>query len=119
MGDVTSGVGNGETATEAEIRAEIGTRIAARRHELRLSAKAVAERLRVTRVAITQIETGRNNVTAVTLWKLATLLECKVGDFFPAVPDGHALTKADARKIRQEGGERAAEWARLLFGEPQ
>jgi len=63
------------------------------------------------------METGRNNINAVALWKMATLFECEVSDFFPDVPDGYALTKADARKIKQEGGEQAAQWAQKLFGE--
>lgn len=39
-----------------------------------------------------------------------------IEDFFPDVPDGYALTKVDTHKIEQEGGERAARWAKTLFG---
>jgi transcriptional regulator with XRE-family HTH domain len=71
----------------------------------------------ISREAVTHIETGRNNITAVSLWKLATLFNCDIGDFFPHVPDGYALTKVDTHKIEQEGGEKAARWARELFGD--
>ena len=102
-------------ATEDEIRREIGKRIAEMRRKLHLSAKRVAEELHISREAVTHIETGRNNITAVSLWKLATLFDCDITDFFPAVPDGYALTRVDTQKVEQEAGERAARWARQLF----
>ena len=105
----------GEFIAEAEIRAEIGSRISEMRRKLGLSARRVADELQISREAVTHIETGRNNITAVSLWKLATLFDCDIADFFPAVPDGYALTKVDTKKIEQEAGERAARWARQLF----
>lgn len=104
-----------EDATEEEIRQEIGKRIAEMRRKRGLSARRVAEELNISREAVTHIETGRNNVSAVSLWKLATLFSCDSTDFFPDVPDGYALTKVDAEKIAQEGGEKAARWAKVLF----
>jgi transcriptional regulator with XRE-family HTH domain len=103
--------------TEDEIRKEIGRRIAEVRRKLGLSARRVAEEIKVSREAVTHIETGRNNISAVSLWKLATLFNCDIEDFFPDVPDGYALTKADAHKIEQEGGKNAARWAKKLFGD--
>lgn len=102
-------------ATEDEIRQEIGKRIADVRKQLRLSARRVADELDISREAVTHIETGRNNITAVSLWKLATLFDCDVASFFPAVPDGYALTSVDTQKVEQEAGEKAARWARQLF----
>ena len=69
----------------------------------------------MSREAVTHVETGRNNISAVSLWKLATLFHCDIADFFPDVPDGYALTRVDTHKIEQEGGERAARWAKALF----
>src|SRR5579862_6238179 len=99
-------------ATEIEIRKEIGRRIAEMRKQRDLSARHVAESLGISREAVTHIETGRNNLSAVSLWKLATLFDCDIVDFFPDVPDGYALTKVDTSKIAQEGGEKAARWAK-------
>ena len=103
------------STTEVEIREEIGRRISEMRRKLALSARKVAEELKMSREAVTHIETGRNNISAVSLWKLATLFNCDIEDFFPDVPDGYALTKVDTRKIEQEGGENAARWAQKLF----
>lgn len=100
---------------EAEIRAEIGERIAEIRTKLGLSARRVSEELAISREAVTHIETGRNNITAVSLWKLATLFSCDISDFFPDVPDGYALTSVDTQKVKQEAGEMAARWAKDLF----
>lgn len=108
-------INNDGGATEDEIRKEIGRRIAEMRRKLSLSARKVAEELKMSREAVTHIETGRNNISAVSLWKLATLFNCDIEDFFPDVPDGYALTKVDTRKIEQEGGEKAAQWAQKLF----
>ncbi len=101
---------------EHEIREAIGSRIAELRRKRKLSARLVGEKLHISREAVTHIETGRNNVTAVALWKLATLFRCEVRDFFPDVPDGYGLTKVDTDKIAQEGGQKAAGWAKELFG---
>lgn len=102
-------------ATEKEIRESIGRRIQEMRGKLGLSASRIAEELGISREAITHIETGRNNISAVSLWKLAVLFKCDPRDFFPAVPDGYALTKVDLRKLAQED-EKAPEWAERLFG---
>ncbi len=101
---------------EQEIREAIGARIAEIRRKRKLSARLVGEKLKITREAVTHIETGRNNVTALSLWKLATLFHCDIKDFFPDVPDGYGLTKIDTEKIAQEGGQKAANWAKELFG---
>ena len=109
-------IGDGADAAEVEIRRAIGKRISQMRRDLELSAQTVAEKLGVKREAVTHIETGRNNISAVSLWKLATLFQCDVKDFFPDVPDGYSLTRIDRRKIKQEGGEAAERWANALFG---
>lgn len=100
---------------EKEIRQEIGSRIAELRRKRKLPARLVGEKLGISREAVTQIETGRNNITALSLWKLATLFHCDVQDFFPDVPDGYSLTKVDTDKLQQEGGQKAVRWAGELF----
>ncbi len=100
--------------TEKEIREAVGKKIREMRDKLPLSASRLAEELGVSREAITHIETGRNNISAVSLWKLAVLFKCDPNDFFPTVPDGYALTKVDLHKIAQED-EQAAKWAEKLF----
>jgi len=109
-------IDSNDEAIEREIRQAIGSRIAELRRKRKLSARLVGEKLGLSREAVTHIETGRNNITALALWKLATLFHCDIKDFFPDVPDGYGLTKVDTDKIAQEGGLRAANWARDLFG---
>ena len=108
-----------ETDIEREIRNAIGSRIAELRRKRKLSARLVGEKLKISREAVTHIETGRNNITAVALWKLATLFHCNIQDFFPDVPDGFGLTTIDTDKIAEEGGQKAANWAKDLFGGKQ
>lgn len=99
---------------EDEVRKAIGKKIREMRDKLGHSALRIATELKISREAITHIETGRNNISAVALWKLATLFNCDIEDFFPDVPDGFALTKVDLQKVAQED-ENAATWAKRLF----
>lgn len=99
---------------EIELKKCIGKKISEMRNKLGYSALTVSEHLGISRVAVTQIETGRNNISAVALWKLATLFNCEISDFFPDVPDGYALTKVDVRKVAQENKD-AAVWAEKIF----
>ena len=99
---------------EDEVRKAIGKKIREMRDKLGHSALRIATELKVSREAITHIETGRNNISAVALWKLATLFNCDIEDFFPNINDGFALTKVDLQKVAQENGN-AATWAKRLF----
>lgn len=105
---------NPKDATDAEIKADIAKRVREMRKKLNLSASQIAKKLGISREAVTHIETGRNNISAVSLWKLATLFHCDIKDFFPAIPDGFALTKVDLHKVAQED-KNAAKWAAILF----
>ncbi len=115
MSTKKKGTVNPKDLADDEIKKEIGCNIREMRDKLHLSAANVAEKLDVTREAITQIETGRNNISAVSLWKLATLFNCDLADFFPDVPEGYGLSKVDLHTISQEGGDKAAKWAETLF----
>jgi len=119
MKKTSATIKNNDGEIEGQIREAIGNRIAELRRKRKLSARLVGEKLKISREAVTHIETGRNNVTALALWKLATLLHCDVRDFFPDVPDGYGLTRIDTEKIAQEGGQEAAKWAKELFGGKQ
>ncbi|MDD5068634.1 MAG: helix-turn-helix transcriptional regulator [Candidatus Pacebacteria bacterium] len=107
---------NDRGATEIEVKKEIGRKIKEMRNKLGQSALRIAQELKISREAITHIENGRNNVSAVVLWKLATLFNCDVHDFFPTVPDGYGITRVDLHKVEQESGKKAADWAKTLFG---
>jgi len=106
---------NDRDVADEEIKKEIGRTIKEMRGKLSLSAQTVANNLEISREAVTHMETGRNNISAVSLWKLATLFNCEIRDFFPPVPDGYALTKVDLRKVAQESGEKGVKWAERLF----
>ena len=99
---------------DAEVRKNIGQKIKQKRNQLKHSAAYIAELLGISREAITHIETGRNNINAVSLWKLATLFSCDINDFFPTIPEGYSLTKSDLDKLKRED-ENVAEWAEKLF----
>jgi transcriptional regulator with XRE-family HTH domain len=109
-----SSIIEGNDETDEEIRKHVGKKIREMRNKLGQTAQRIADELGLSREAITHIETGRNNISAVSVWKLATLFNCAVADFFPSIPDGYELTDVDLHKIAQED-EKAAQWAEKLF----
>lgn len=105
--------------TQEEIRHDIGERIKSVRRRSRgaLSARAVAEKLGISRVTLTQIENGKRNVNAVLLWELACRLGCSVQDFFPPIPDGFQITQRDVEEVKKVD-KKAVGWLEDLFGTP-
>lgn len=114
MGKKKGTIPTARNLAEEEVKKEIGKKIQEMRKKLGQSAARIAEELDISREAVTHIETGRNNIKAVALWKLAILFNCDIKDFFPIVPDGYALTEVDLHKVAQED-EKAADWAKKLF----
>ncbi len=99
---------------ETQLKKAIGKRIRTIRDKLGHSAAHVAEELGISREALTHIETGRNNITAAALYKLACLFDCGFDDFFPVKADGHSLSPRGYRLLEQEDKD-APEWAKKLF----
>lgn len=96
------------------LRKIIGSRIQRVRRHLGRTADWVARGIEVSRGAITQIENGRNNISATLLWRIASVLECDIKEFFPIVPAAKTLDQADYEKIKKEN-EQAAVYARKAF----
>ena len=69
---------------------ELGEAIRRRREELKLSQEYVAERLGVSRQAVSKWETGQSEPTAGNLVQLAEVLETTVDTLFrpPQIPGG-------------------------------
>lgn len=101
---------------DEQIRESVGRKIKQERDRRNQSADRIAKRLGISRVALTHIEKGRNNINAVQLWKLACIFGCEPLEFFPPIPKGFALTNFDYKKIARED-EKAEEWARNLFSD--
>ncbi|MGW8185570.1 MAG: helix-turn-helix domain-containing protein [Candidatus Moraniibacteriota bacterium] len=98
--------------SDRDMREMISDHIQKERKNKGLSAETVANHLKISRSALTQIETGRNNVSAVMLWKLATLFGCNVGNFFPPTFSNQTLTESDIQKLESD---RAAAFAKKCF----
>lgn len=106
----------GHTPPDEQIRRAVGIKIRNARQRHRQSAERVAKRLGMSRVGLTHIEKGRNNINAIQLWKLACVFGCSPSDLLPPIPDGFALTKVDYQKI-VDANEEAAGWAKELFAD--
>lgn len=97
-----------------ELKKLIGGKVKRVRRRRDRTARWVAEQANISRIALTQIENGRNNISAVLLWKIASVLHCDIKEFFPAVPDSSALNQADLSTIALED-KQAAEFAKRAF----
>lgn len=98
--------------SDSDMRQMISDHIQRLRKQKGLSAETVATRLGISRSALTQIETGRNNVNAVIIYKLAYLYGCEFKDFFPEIQHSPGLTKSDLDKVESE---RAKEFMKNCF----
>jgi len=67
---------------EERLNSAIGERIRARRHDLSLTLKQVANRTGLSVSLISQIELGKSAASVMTLYKVAAALGVRVGSFF-------------------------------------
>lgn len=111
--NATIGTEPGEDANR-NLKRLIGRRIQKVRGRLGRTAKSVAKQMGIDRSTLSQIETGRMHINAVTLFKLASILRCDVQELFPAVPDSSSLTQRDVELFAQEDVQ-AAEFLKKAF----
>ncbi len=100
--------------SDDDLKRIIGGRVKRARKRLDRTARWLAEQIGSSRVALTQIENGRNNVNATLLWKIASVLHCEMKEFFPDVPDSTSLSQTDLNTIALEN-KQAAEFAKKAF----
>ncbi len=112
-----TGILDMKSEAELQVKKEIGEKIKQIRRSRRgsLTATVVAQKLGMSRVALTHLENGQNHVNGVNLWKLATILGCGVAEFFPDVPSGHELSQKDVENITKKD-KNATKWAEDCFG---
>lgn len=100
--------------SDKELKKLIGGKLKRIRRRRDRTARWVAEQSGISRIGLTQIENGRNNITAILLWKIANVLRCDIKEFFPAVPDSTSLSQSDLDTIALED-KQAAEFAKKAF----
>lgn len=79
-----------------KIDALIGERIKARRGQLKMARRALAERIGVTSQQLQKYETGINRVSASRLWSIAEHLDVDVVHFFDNIKDGTSAASPQA-----------------------
>ena len=100
--------------SDNELKKLIGGKVKRVRRRRDRTARWVAEQAGITRIALTQVENGRNNISSALLWKIANVLHCDIKEFFPAVPDSTALNQSDLDTIALED-KQVAEFAKKAF----
>ena len=104
-----------------ETQRKIGDRIKARRLYLNLSQIDVADSLSISRGQYGHYETGRSEITAAMLGRLAKIFKCDISYFFGGSPapyidadtdtiEGYYQALPDMRTINTETGCRVTGW---------
>ncbi|MEO1476074.1 MAG: helix-turn-helix transcriptional regulator [Pseudomonadota bacterium] len=78
----------------------IGTQIRQRRIMMGLTQDQIAEALGISYQQVQKYETGSNRVSASRLYEIATLLDTKIGWFFPAEDNDYLQDAADKASPR-------------------
>lgn len=73
------------TVKDVTVREYIANRIKYIRKKRRINQDELADKIGLSRASITNIEMARHGVTADTLYKICTVLKCKVTDLFPDI----------------------------------
>jgi len=99
---------------DGELKNIIGGRIKRARLRHDRTARWVAEKAGISRISLTQIENGNNNVSAVVLWKIAGVLRCDIREFFPDVPNATTLAETDLSILKEEN-RKAADFMKKAY----
>lgn len=87
----------------------IGRKIRVRRIQLDITRKDFAERVQLSQASISNIENGKQSLSAERLWEIAVVLGCSPSDLLPPVPDGCKQFEDEARKLEDEEARRWAQ----------
>ncbi len=93
------------------IRTKIGIKIGHRRKEIDLDMKVLAEKVGLSQGSISNIEKGRQSITAERLWQFSVALGCSPTKLLPSVPDE---IKEFDKNIEKLENEEAKEFAKII-----
>lgn len=85
-----------------EIRSKIGNKIRTRRMSIRMTRKAFGEALEFSQASISNIENGKQSLTAEKLWHVALVLRCPPSDLIPPMPVEYQDFEKQLRAIEDQ-----------------
>ncbi len=96
------------------LKKDIAERIRRARRARDYTVQYVADSIDISREALNQIERGKNHINAVTLYKLATRLDCPLTTFFPEI-DGDFALGPKGRTLITEADPGSLAWIEDMF----
>jgi transcriptional regulator with XRE-family HTH domain len=99
-----------------EICVTIGLKIRHRRLKIGMTRKIFAFELELSSASISNIEKGKQSVSAEKLWHVALVLGCPPGDLLPAVPEEYQLFEEQLKEI---DNEKTRKWGQELIKHSQ
>lgn len=103
--------GNGTAEIRAklrEMRKGIGKKIRLQRKKRDMDTKILARKIGLSQGSVSNIEKGRQSVTAERLWQIALALGCTPNDLLPPVPDNFKDYEENLRKLETSDAEEFA-----------
>lgn len=95
-----------------EIRSNIAANIRTRRTSMRMTRKDFAKDLKLSLSSISQIENGKQSLSAEKLWHVALVLGCAPEELIPPVPDEYCHYEKQLEEIRDK---KTLGWAQELI----
>jgi len=90
------------------IREKVGTKIRQQRKKRDMETKVLASKIGLSQGSISNIEHGKQSVTAERLWQIAVALGYTPNDLLPPVPDRFIEFEKNLRKMEDEEAQEFA-----------
>lgn len=95
-----------------EICDSIGMKILNRRLTIGMTRKGFAQKLKFSQASVSNIEKGKQSLTAEKLWHVALVLGCSPGDLLPPIPEEYKHFKKQLEEIEDA---KTREWGQELL----
>jgi len=99
-----------------EICDNIGTKIKSRRLAIGMTRKSFAHEIEFSQASVSNIENGKQSVTAEKLWHIALILGCSPGDLLPPIPEEY---KNFEKQLEEIEDEKTRKWGQELIKQSQ
>lgn len=99
-----------------EICDSIGIKIHNRRLAIGMTRKVFAHKLEFSQASVSNIEKGKQSLTAEKLWQVALILACTPADLMPPIPEEY---KNFEKQLEEIEDEKTRKWGQELIQRSQ
>lgn len=100
------------------VQKKIGVKIRQQRKKRDMETKMLASEIGLSQGSISNIENGKQSITAERLWQIAVALGCDANDLLPPVPNRFAEFEANIMQMEKEEAKEFAKNVIISSGSP-